>query len=109
MRGCEVTALAIAVRSTLRVRDDFESTAVRRRQSPLVVVRQPLRRHDDDRHAGGRRIVPEPLEDVEAGHVGQPQIEQDDVGRCCVRLRKAIDAGRGLDQLVLAIVRAARG
>ncbi len=70
----------------------------------LVVLGQPLRRDHDDRDTGGRRILPKPLEEIEAGHVGEPQVEQDDVGRRFMRLREPVDARRRLDQLVLVIV-----
>ena len=88
----------------LRVSADFESTAFAADNRALIVVRQPLRSDDHDRYRRRRGILTETFEQVEAGHVGEPQIEQDDVGRSLVRLREPVDTRCRFDQLVLVAV-----
>ena len=63
--------------------DPLDDDAARHRVQPRVLLRRQLPAGEHhDRQIGERRVVADTLQQVEAGHIRQPQVEHDAVDGC---------------------------
>ena len=82
------------VQQPLRRFDTLDDDAASNRMQLGVLFRRQLAAGEhDDRDVGERRIVADRFEELEARHVGQPQVEHDAIGRLLVQCRERLLAG----------------
>src|SRR5262245_10785851 len=73
-----------------------EDARGQRREHPLLLAAEALRRQHDDGDVLRRRILLEPREHLEAAHLGHDEVEDDGMGAVLARLRQPRRAPRRL-------------
>ena len=88
------------VEQPLRQFDALDDDAARHRvQLGILLRRQLAAGEHHHRQIGQRRVVADLFEQLEAGHVGQPQIEHDAIDLLPAQRRERLGAGAGGDDV----------
>ena len=72
-------------------------------QLRVLLGRQLAAGEHHDRDVGERRVVADALQHLEAGHVGQPQVEHDAVAGLLAQRVERLGAGVGGDDLDVVV------